>query len=447
MSWIERSAGVLLHPGSLPSGGINGDATHFMEFCADAGFGVWQILPAGPVDAHGSPYQSDSAVAGNMALLGPGMAPGTAQVAAFAEANADWLPDYALFAALERHLGSGWNHWPQPLRDRDPGALRDARREYAPDIARTLAGQCAFEMQWAGFKQRLNERGLLLFGDVPLFVSHHSADVWMHRHLFDIDPDGSSAAVVGVPPDAFAADGQWWGYPAYSWTAMASEDYRWWRRRFEIHGRRYDLIRLDHFRGFAATWHIPRGLPVRDGHWVAGPGRAAIDALAPVLRRTQLVAEDLGHITPDVVELRHALQIPGMRVLQFAFDGDPDNAHLPHRHEPDSVCYTGTHDNDTTLGWWNASSEGTRELVRRHLGTTDPLMPDALVDWAWSSPAPLAIVPMQDLLGLGTEARMNTPGREAGNWTWRFAWDAVPSGLAEKLRERLARHARLPGNT
>jgi len=442
--WIERSAGVLLHPTSLPHGRLDADAGRFADFMGAAGLRVWQMLPIGTVDQHGSPYQPASGCAGNVALFAPGEPPGDAEVNGFIEQNADWLPDYALFVALEaRFGGTAWHDWPDALRSRDPRALAEARIELAQPLAEIARAQCAFEGSWARFRGEMNARGLLLFGDVPLFLAHHSADVWAHPELFELDAQGRCEAVMGVPPDAFAADGQWWGYPPYRWDAMAMEGYRWWKRRFEIQSRRFDFVRIDHFRGLAAYWRIPReARRAADGAWTPGPGRAAIEVLTPILGDTRLIAEDLGVITDDVVAMRKELRLPGMRVLQFAFDGDPRNPHLPSQHEADTVCYTGTHDNDTTLGWWHSLDEAGRARVRDALGQDDPPMPQALLDWAWSSPAPLSVAPMQDLLGLGPDARMNRPGVILGNWSWRFNWEDFDTGLAGRLRDALGRHGR-----
>jgi len=268
--------------------------------------------------------------------------------------------------------------------------------------------------------------------------------VWSQRELFECDVDGALTAEAGVPPDAFSASGQLWHTPPYRWDAMAATGFAWWKRRFEIQAARHDLLRIDHFRGLVAFWRVPPGAASAvQGAWTPGPGRAAVDALASVLGRTRLVAEDLGVITEDVVALRRALGLPGMRVLQFAFDGDPENPHLPRHHGPDTVCYTGTHDNDTTLGWWRDLSHADRAQVARAVGHAEPEMPAALVDLAWSSPAPLAIVPMQDLLGLGPEARMNHPGRSAGNWRWSLVAGQVSEDFERRSRHSLERHGRI----
>ena len=442
--WTERSAGVLLHATSLPSGRLEGDATRFAKLLAAAGVRVWQMLPVGTPDPHGSPYGPESAFSGHVGLFDEDGAAPPAALARFVEGNADWLPDYALFRALEQRHGGEWHTWPPPLRDREPAALAAARRELEHEVGTVVQAQWRFAERWRDFKRRVNDLGVRLFGDVPLFVTHHSADVWAHRELFEIGADGQPLAFMGVPPDAFAAEGQWWGYPPYRWDAMAAQEFRWWKRRFAVQAGRFDLVRIDHFRGLCAFWRIPReAATARGGAWVRGPGRASLDVLAPVLGGARLVAEDLGEITPDVIEMRCALGIPGMRVLQFAFDGDPDNLHLPHRHAPDTACYTGTHDNDTTLGWWQALDAPARRRVADYLKIPAPVMPADLVECAWASPAPLSIVPLQDLLGLGPEARMNRPGILHGNWSWRFAWNDLPAGFAPRLREALARHGRI----
>jgi 4-alpha-glucanotransferase len=441
--WIERSAGVLLHLSSLPSGRIDADAERFTDWLARAGVRVWQILPLGPVDGHGSPFSPPSGFAGNVHLAPPGAgdAPGYDD---FRQANADWLDDWTLFHALTREFPDrGWWHWPQALRDRDAAALRAACARHTQVIEDECRAQFGFARAFQACKLAANARGIRIFGDTPLFLDHHSADVWAHRELFEVSDDGRAEAVLGVPPDAFSDTGQWWGFPGYRWSTMAAQDWRWWKRRFQVQAQRFDLLRLDHFRGFAAWWRIPADAPsALHGSWVEGPGRAALECLQPVLGDARLVAEDLGVITEDVTALRQSLGIPGMRVLQFAFDGGDANPHVPAAHGSDTVCYTGTHDNDTTLGWWRSLDATRRQRVCEHFGNDDPPMPESLVDLAWSSIAPLSIVPFQDLLGLGSEARMNRPGVALGNWSWRFDWDAVDPMLADRLADRLAAHRR-----
>jgi len=444
--WCERSAGVLLHLTSLPDGGMHDAAYHFAERIAGTGLRVWQLLPIGPSAAERNPFATASAFAGDPAFARDAGAVDQKAYARFRDENADWLDDWALFAALKMaHGGAAWWQWPMPLRRREPRALSRAGSAHSASVEQARIAQFRFETAWTAFRRHASSLGLRLFGDVPLFMSRDSADVWAHRELFDADAEGRLQSLVGVPPDAFSASGQLWGLVPYRWEAMAAGGYAWWRRRFEVQARRYELIRLDHFRGFAAWWRIPTDAQsAAEGAWMPGPGREAIDALAPVLGSVRLVAEDLGVITEDVVALRRALGLPGMRVLQFGFDGDPGNPHLPQHHEPDSVCYTGTHDNDTTLGWWHTMPAEQREEVARVLGGGPIEMPRALVELAWSSPAPLSVVPMQDLLRLGTEARMNRPGVGAGNWHWSFRWEQVPAAFDAGLRESLDRHGRIP---
>jgi 4-alpha-glucanotransferase len=444
--WCERSAGVLLHLGSLPGRDRLASAAGFARRLARAGFRVWQLLPVGPSADGRNPFAAASAFAGDPALAPRVQRASRRDYARFRAANADWLEDWALFVALKAAAGgTPWWRWEAALRRRDASALDEARRALANALERARLAQFRFDLAWRRLRRVTQALGLLLFGDMPLYVARDSADVWAHRELFEVDRDGRFTAIAGVPPDAFTATGQLWGLPPYRWEAMAATGYAWWKRRFEVQAERHDLLRIDHFRGLAAWWRVPPGArTAAGGAWVRGPGRAAVDTLAQVLRGTRLVAEDLGVITRDVVALRRALGLPGMRVLQFAFDGAAGNPHLPRHHGPDSVCYTGTHDNDTTLGWWRSLPRAARQRVAREVGAADPVMPEALVGLAWSSPAPLAIVPMQDLLGLGSEARMNRPGTRRGNWSWRLRRSALPAGFEAATRTALARSGRIP---
>lgn len=444
LPWMPRSAGVLLHLSSLPSGFIDAEAEKFAQWLASAGMTVWQILPVGPVDGNGSPFAPASGFAGNTGLIPAGTTGTQTDYDIFRSANADWLEDWVLFNALSAEFtGLGWWDWPVALRDRDRKALKSARRRHSAVIEAELRAQFNFAIAYDWFKRTVNSLGIQVFGDTPLFLHHHSSDIWAHRELFEVTPDGRAAAVLGVPPDAFSAEGQWWGYPGYRWSAMASEGWAWWRRRFQVQAQRFDLLRLDHFRGFSAWWSIPADAPSAvHGHWVPGPGRIAIDVLQSVLNGAKLVAEDLGTITDDVTELRHALGIPGMRVLQFAFDGGDNNPHFPSAHGSDTVCYTGTHDNDTTLGWWNSLDDTRRQRVRDYFSVDYPAMPESLVDLCWSSTAPLSVVPFQDLLGLGSDARMNRPGHPFGNWGWRFQWSQVGEQVLRHLAQQIAAHQR-----
>jgi 4-alpha-glucanotransferase len=443
--WCERSAGVLLHTTSLPGGPWPDQMRRFARRLSRAGCRVWQLLPLGPSAAERNPFAASSAFAAHADLTaGLPVVDRRTQVR-YREENADWLEDWALFAALKSASdGAPWWDWPMGLRRREADALASARHALADAIERERDAQCRFDAAWSAFHAAIKALGLQLFGDLPLFVARDSADVWAQRELFEADIDGRLTAVAGVPPDYFSETGQLWGLPPYRWDVMAATGYAWWRRRFEIQARRHDLLRIDHFRGLAGWWRIPPDAPTAaTGAWVPGPGRAAIDAVLPALGATRLVAEDLGVITEDVVALRRSLGLPGMRVLQFAFDGNPENPHLPRHHEPDTVCYTGTHDNDTTLGWWRGLSAGEQAEVARILDGGPLDMPGALIDLAWSSPAPLAIVPMQDLLGLGNDARMNRPGIADGNWRWSFGWEQVSDDFESTLRAALLRHGRI----
>ena len=442
--WCERCAGVLLHLGSLPPRRRLDAALRFAHRLARAGFRVWQILPTGPSADGRNPFAPASAFAGDPALLTLAAA-GRRGYARFREENADWLEDWALFVALKRaHGGAPWWRWPAPIRRRDGTALAAARRALAGDAERARVAQYCFDRAWLRLREATRGLGLSLFGDVPLYVARDSADVWSRRELFEVDEDGACLALTGVPPDAFSRSGQLWGLPPYRWKAMAASGFAWWKRRFEVQAARHDLLRIDHFRGLVAWWRVPPGArTAAGGAWVRGPGRAALDAILPVLDGTKLVAEDLGVITREVVALRRAFGLPGMRVLQFAFDGRPDSPHLPRNHGPDTVCYTGTHDNDTTLGWWRSLPRAARLRVARETGEAKPDMPRALVELAWSSPAPLAVVPMQDLLGLGSTARMNRPGTRSGNWRWSLDAGALPRDFVPRTRAALARNGRL----
>jgi 4-alpha-glucanotransferase len=439
----RRRAGVLLHVSSLAGGRIGPPAYAFVDFLAAAGCSVWQVLPLVPPDEEGSPYRALSAMAGHPGLLDPTIAgprPDDPAYRAWCEEQADWLDPYVEYHTVRTTLGGRpWPEWEPALRDRHPQAVADILTGAADLAERVRSDQWRFAQQWGALRTYAADRGVLLYGDLPIFVAHDSADVWSHRHLFRLDASGRPTTVTGVPPDYFAADGQRWNNPHYDWQAMAADGYAWWRRRITRQRDLFDLVRIDHFRGFEAAWHVPVEAPTaKDGWWEAGPGldllRPLVDAAGP----GSLVAEDLGVITAGVEQLRRDVGLPGMRVLQFGFDGDPANAHLPAQHEEWSVVYTGTHDNDTTLGWWRSLDDDTRDLVRRVLVDPDEPMPWALVRLAHTSPARLAVVPAQDLLGLGSEARMNTPGVTDGNWMWRAADGVFDDDLAARLREVVA---------
>ncbi len=445
----RRRAGVLLHVTSLPEGDLGPGAHAFVDFLADAGCSVWQVLPLVPVhEDEGSPYNSLSAMAGNPLLiseelrrehglgsLGELSEEQRTQHDAWCEQQT-WLEEYVEFTALRELCGrTPWLTWEPGLRDRDPARVAEVLAPLADRVAELRLEQWVFDEQWRALTTYAASRGVLLFGDLPIFVAPDSADVWAARELFELDAEGRPTTVTGVPPDYFAVDGQRWNNPHYDWDAMAADGFAWWRRRIARQRELFDLVRIDHFRGFEAAWHVPVEAPTaKDGRWVKGPGRAVLKALVETAGPGTLVAEDLGVITPEVDHLRTSFGLPGMKVLQFAFDGDAENPYLPALHGENSVVYTGTHDNDTTLGWWGSLDAASRERTRTHLVDPAEPMPWALVRLALASTSRLAVVPAQDLLELGAEARMNTPGVRDGNWGWRASAGAFTPALAERLR-------------
>jgi 4-alpha-glucanotransferase len=476
---------VLLHPTSLPSrfgiGDLGPAAYDFLDYLARARQSLWQVLPLGPTGFGDSPYSSPSAFAGNPLLiaLDPLIAEGLlteAEVAdltvlptdyvdfgslvplkrqaletAFARGNDrlrhaveefrrahfEWLDDFALYSALIDELQSRWAEWSPELRGRESNALQAARERLAERIAFHEFCQYLFFEQWQALRARAADLGIAIVGDIPVFVAHDSADVWAHQHLFKLEAAGESTVIAGVPPDYFSATGQLWGNPLYDWNAMGNEGYAWWIARFRHLLELVDLVRIDHFRGFEAAWEVPAGSETAvGGHWVPGPGRAVFDAIGQALGPPPVIAEDLGMITDEVRALLVATGFPGMKVLQFAFGGDATNPYLPHNYaDPNCVVYTGTHDNDTTRAWFAALSDAERARVRRYLGTDGPSMSSDLMRLALASIARTAIVPLQDVLDLGSEARFNTPGAPEGNWAWRVRGDQLDPARAECLGE------------
>lgn len=473
---LMRSSGVLLHPTSLPGphgiGELGSEAFEFVEFLEKAGQSLWQILPLNPTDSGGSPYSSPSAFAGNPLLASterlakdglieepPPDGGGPVNFASvaprkmerlrmaysrwkpdgrfdeFREENRFWLDDYALFTAIKGRIEKPWNEWPEGLDTRRPDALKKARRELGSDVLFQMFAQFRFFEDWRRVKKAANEAGVSVIGDIPIFVSHDSADVWSNRELFFLDGnDGSPSVVAGVPPDYFSETGQLWGNPLYDWERMREDGYSWWKSRIKHALSLCDALRLDHFRGFEAYWEVPADEETAiNGRWVEGPGRDLFDALRKSLGEPPpLIVEDLGDITPEVVKLREDLELPGMKVLQFGFS-HPENHFLPHNYEGENwVVYTGTHDNDTTVGWWRNAGEKERRFARRYLGE-EYIGARDFIRLAYSSTARWAVVPMQDLLGLGSEARMNAPGTVDGNWRWRMERKAPPE-LASRMR-------------
>jgi 4-alpha-glucanotransferase len=483
----------LLHVTSLPGpygiGDVGPAARDALAWMASAGFTLWQTLPVQPTDRAGSPYASPSAFARSPLLIsvddlvdegllrnaekpwGTGH-PGRVRwpevmvrkgralalaadraIAAGAELTAfrarhPWVEDWALFSAIAEAHGPRWTAWPEALRDRDAGALDAFRDQHAAAIARAVALQWLFDRQWSRLRADARARGVTLMGDVPIFVGGESCDVWSRRELFQLDDRGRPTVLTGVPPDAFSAEGQSWGTPHYAVDRHAETGYAWWCDRMAATLDIFDEVRIDHFRGLAGVWEIPEGAKPVEGRWVPSFGAPLLDALRARLGGLPLVAEDLGIITPDVEALRDDYGLPGMTILQFAFsDARRPGAHpyLPHNHHPNQVCYPGTHDNPTAVGWYEGLDEVTRDHVRRYLSTDGRAPAGDLVRAAWRSVAHTAIVPMQDLLGLGAEGRMNTPGLAEGNWAWRCGPEALQVALARYLHAETVLCGRLGG--
>lgn len=478
----SRRAGVLLHLTSLPGpqscGSLGEQAFHWIDWLAEAGFGIWQFLPLTPV-ADGSPYNSYSAFAGNPQLIdlkqlqdlglpasdNPATTPaGLLEALAtlhgwfqtqhpqplFQEWQAyctdqDWLEDFCVFSVLKEQHPIAWTQWPVALRDRDPSAIKTFIEAHHDRIQFHRFVQFLFARQWQALRDHAHQRDVLLFGDIPIFVSHDSADVWCHRDLFKLDENGQPSVVAGVPPDYFSATGQRWGNPLYDWHRHRQEDFQWWQRRIDHALNLFDVVRIDHFRGFVAGWEIPAGEATAvNGRWVEAPGEALFEHLHRARPQLPLVAEDLGIITADVTALRRHYGLPGMKILQFAFDSDGANPYLPHHHTRNSVVYTGTHDNNTTLGWHRSLSEDIQQRIAEYYAQPQESMPWPLIRSALASPARWAIVPLQDLLALDAGHRMNTPGTTTDNWRWRFEWSQFDGDLATRMAHMNRLYQRRP---
>lgn len=483
----SRRAGVLLHPTSLPgrweSGLLGADADRFVDWLESAGFRLWQMLPVGPVGDSISPYQASSAFAGNPRLIDPDELRGRGWLPAapagggatwrdreqllheawlgfcasgrhedrvelnrYWQSQRPWLLPFALFRVARRRFGNdGWWTWPEVVRLRQPDAMTRLLAEASADVQEVAFEQWTFDRQWQQLRAKALNAGVELLGDLPIYVDLDSADVWWHRRLFRVDKDGRPAAVAGVPPDYFSADGQSWGNPLYDWDAMRASQFRWWTDRVRAQLRHFDYLRIDHFRALQAFWEIPGGASsAREGCWRLAPGAELLTALGAACGGQPFLAEDLGTITADVHALRQQFGLPGMLVAQFAFDGTPDNPYLPANQVEGSVIYSGTHDNDTVVGWYRSLNAGSRAAVQQVLGCVAADIPDALLRSVWQSPAEVAIFPLQDLLGLGPEARMNTPGTVSGNWRWRFGWDDVPASLSDQCQRHGIEAGRYP---
>jgi 4-alpha-glucanotransferase len=506
---LKRSSGILLHPTSLPGrfgvGDLGGEAYRFVDWLAAAGQSFWQVMPLGPTGYGDSPYSAFSAFAGNTNLVSPEKLVESGLLADSDIQNAPdlpagrvdygkvieykrrllekahqnfvaklredeglrgdyegflgfasvWLDDWALFAALkDEYAGRPWDTWGAELARREPRAVEAARASFAERMEAHRFFQYVFFQQWLKLKRYANERGVRVVGDMPIFVAHNSADVWAKPELFRLRDDGSPELVAGVPPDVFSRTGQLWGNPLYDWERMREDGFAWWVERVRETLKLVDFVRLDHFRGFAAYWEIPGGDATAErGRWVEAPGRELFETL----RRAHggelpIIAEDLGTITADVHTLRDEFDFPGMRVLQFAFGGDPHDAHLPHEYTHNTVAYTGTHDNDTVAGWFEQrgrddapeAERRERELCLKYLGTDGSEISWDFIRAAQMSVAALAVAQLQDVLGLRSDARMNTPAIAEGNWGWRFAPGALTDELAARLRDMTEMYGRLP---
>lgn len=485
---FSRSSGILLHPTSLPGpygiGDLGPLARRWIDFLAESGTGLWQILPLGPTGYGDSPYQTFSSFAGNPYLISPddllqnkllhpddltslpdfnpravdygeviywkldtlgrsflqfqgrkGEIQAKAEV--FFSQQSDWLEDYALFMALKEFQGGKpWNLWKAEYRDRDPQALEDFRREYQFAIERQKYFQYLFFLQWNALRDYAKKKGVRIIGDLPIFIAHDSADAWAHRELFYFDEKGKPTVVAGVPPDYFSETGQLWGNPLYRWDVHKEEDYNWWLKRLRSIFSLVDIVRLDHFRGFANYWEIPAGEETAiNGRWVPGPGAEFLTRVKAEFDSLPIIAEDLGEISPEVYQLRDQFNLPGMKILVFAFDSGESNVFLPHHYPENCVVYTGTHDNDTALGWFKRIGQEERDFALQYLDSSGEDISWDLIKAAWGSKAVFAIAPLQDLLSLDNNARMNYPGTPQGNWRWRFSEADLNEDLKDKLKE------------
>lgn len=490
-----RASGILLHPSSLPGpygiGELGEDAAHFIDFLAKSHQRIWQVLPLGPTSYGDSPYQAFSAFAGNPMLISLQQLAGEGWLAAedlaslpdfppeavdfgwviswkkpllrrafeafearandasrqafeaFCSRESAWLLDFARFMAFKDHFdGKAWGEWDLAIRGREAQAMARLSEQLSGEIRLHQFLQYVFFRQWETVKSFANSRGIEVMGDIPIFVAYDSADVWANPDLFYLDSEGRSTVVAGVPPDYFSATGQLWGNPLYRWDVMKDRGYGWWIERLKKAMALYDLLRIDHFRGFEAYWEVPAGEETAiNGRWVKAPGADLFETVERHLGKLPIVAEDLGVITPEVEALRDRFGFPGMKILQFAFS-DPSNAYLPHHYPRNCVVYTGTHDNDTTRGWYEAATPKERDFVRRYLGCDGSDATWDLIRLAMGSVADRAVIPMQDLLVQGSEARLNTPGKASGNWAWRYRPDALTDELLGRLRELTIMYAR-----
>jgi len=438
----RRRSGVLLHPTSLLTGdgadargALGAAARGFIDWLAQAGFSIWQVLPLGPPGGGGSPYWARSDFAGQASMIDcnelPDLNAQHSDFESFRAAHEDWLEDYVLFEAMADRFKAAWWDWPEQFRARDPKAMYRFARESREQLERRRLEQWQFDWQWRALRGYAAARGVFLFGDLPIYVAPDSVATWAARAQFQLDADGRPTLLAGVPPDYFSADGQLWGNPLYDWGQAERDGFSFWRTRLAHQLQRFDLVRIDHFRGLAGYWAVPAAAKTaREGRWCPAPGQALFQALRADFPDLPLVAEDLGVITPDVEQLRVAFHLPGMRVLQFGFDGSPDNPHLPHNYLRDVVAYTGTHDNDTTVGWYRSLERADAQRVEFYLRTEPAALAETMARAVLASVAQLAVIPVQDLLQLGSQARFNTPGTATGNWSWRLPVGSLTAALA-----------------
>jgi 4-alpha-glucanotransferase len=439
----QRRAGVLLHPtclldGDAARGALGAAARSFVDWLARAKFALWQVLPLGPPGEGGSPYWARSDFAGQTSLIDrhelPDLSSERGDYEAFCAANHDWLEHYVCFEELASRFHGPWWGWPEPFRRRDASTMAALMREASAPLESRRIEQWYFDWQWRSLRRYAADHGVHLFGDVPIYVAPDSAATWSAPEQFLLDAQGRPAQLAGVPPDYFAADGQLWGNPLYDWQQAERDQFAFWRARLTRALQRFDLVRIDHFRGLSACWSVPAGArTAREGHWVPVPGHDLFRTLTADIPDLPLVAEDLGVITPDVTQLRQAFGLPGMRVLQFGFDGKPENPHLPHNYTRDVVAYTGTHDNDTSVGWYRGLDESTAGHVQYYLRGDAASLIEVMTRAVMASVAQLTILPAQDLLRLGSEARLNTPGTAAGNWSWRLPQGGLSQPLAREF--------------
>lgn len=486
---FDRMSGILLHPTSLPGpdgiGDIGPEAYNWVDFLVQTGCKIWQLLPLGPTGYGDSPYQCFSAFAGNPYLINPLLLVDDGlltmddiierpdfpkdyvdygpvinwklkllnrafknykklvpkeisnQFADFIQNESEWLIDFSIFMAIkEINQGASWDTWDEKLRKRDEITLNHFKDENKDLIESQMFRQFLFFKQWTALKEYANEQGIKIIGDIPIFISFDSSDAWANPELFFFDKDLKPTVVAGVPPDYFSATGQLWGNPLYRWDIHRKNNYSWWQKRIKATLKLFDFIRLDHFRGFVNYWEVPAGNATAEiGRWLPGPGAHFFEVMLKELGDLPIIAEDLGEISPDVYVLRDQFNLPGMKICQFAFTGDPDDPFLPHNYPKNCVAYSGTHDNDTALGWYLGAPEKERDFYRRYFARSGENVSWDLIRAVWSSVARMAIAPLQDFLSLGTEARMNFPGKPSGNWSWRVLPGQINSNLSVKIRE------------